>query len=223
LDEVRNHFPPQELQIFDVGIGTGESINKKVTRLVQSGYMPHVRGIDPHIRLDTVKKNVSVPLEVYPMRFEDYTSEQTFHVVNATQSLYYLEGLEASLQKMVSMLQTNGLLLITVWSQACVLYRIHTAVFGKETSVVTAEDVLDELLKNRDVHTIRTVLCEAGVNLQQWSESPTMTNAALEIIARKVKHNINDEIRKQKLLTVLKGRATTEKRVNLMIIVEKQV
>lgn len=221
IDEVCKKFSQKSLSLLDIGVGSGESINKKLLQLAKCEYKVQLTGIDPHLSNVELAHNLLSNADLYRIRFEDYVPTKVFDVVNATQSLYYLDNLDESLQKMIKIVNRGGLIILTLWSESCIVYRLHNMIFGDKKRPITAEVASDLLLKSKELRDIKLIRFDGWVNLAKWKDSPEMLNAALIVISRQSKGFHITKSAKQKLLECISERPPLDIRTNILIFATK--
>lgn len=223
VEEICKHFPNRILSIFDVGVGSGESMSKRLLLFQERGYDIYLTGVDPNLSRTQQGfiEGVAPGAELIVVRFEDYVPTRTFDVVNATQSIYYLENPVEALRKMINMTNTGGLIVITLWSESCVLYQMHNTIFGSNTRVATAESIYDLLLSSNGLHNIRMIKFNGRVYLDQWKSRPDLLNAAVKIIARKPLDPQMLQFASSQLVKDLNTRPPAATRTNMVILASK--
>ncbi|GCE14948.1 class I SAM-dependent methyltransferase [Tengunoibacter tsumagoiensis] len=221
VDEVRNHFIPQPLRILDIGIGTGESIQKRLLQLSWNGYSADLHGLDPNLCVETVTRHVYDDAHLYKTRFEEATFSQTFDVVNASQSIYYMQNIPAMLRKMTQLVQPGGMVTITLWSQHCSLYQLQRTVFGAGATLVTAEQVAEQLVQQHLLRDVKLVSCKGQLNLSRLRASEQGLDAILTIISRKFGDVFLIPQYRAKLEKALLSLPDVAPRINYMLVGQK--
>lgn len=178
-------FRPQQLNILDVGCGSGKLLHSLATRLRPLGYSVIGTGLDldgSNFRYD------SKELRLVEGDFLKFSANVTFDVVLVVQSLYYL-GPPMDVLKRLSTLCNphNGLVVVVLWSKECMLYKIGSQFRSlNKQPTIFAEELLQEitaLLPSRAV-SARKIHC--AVDLSKWLKYPRTGKAAMRIISRMV-------------------------------------
>ena len=224
VQEVAQQFPLiRRLDVCDIGIGNGESINKKLVALHQKGYDIHLSGIDPYLHIDALAMNISASICVnaYKTTFEAYPVSQRFDIANATHSLYYVQNQEHCISKLINMLNERGLLLITLWSESCVLYKLHRKIYEHSRNTINGEIVYDLLSQYSEITDIKMLESETGIDISQWKTSMEMINAALLIISRNIGEIDIDAEKRETLLRTIHSLPDVVTRRNIMLVARK--
>ena len=171
---------------LDIGIGSGaRSIQPFIDCLVAGGNTVRVIGIDPDATEPSHEHANGRSIDIINERFEDYTPGELFDVINADQSLYYLEDLDLQLRRIAAALEPGGCFFATCWSDDCVLYRLHTSLFGDGADSLTGERLIARLQHLGLFDNIESERFEATVDLASVKESQERLCAAVHVIARR--------------------------------------
>lgn len=184
LTAITNHSVPSDLCLLDVGIGEGNAILKVVSHLSERGYVARLTGVDLHIspQLRAAAPSFSSLLQLDYLK---YCPSAPFDVVIATQSLYYLGDIKHSLPLLLHHTATSGVLIITVWSNRCVLFDLHSRfACSKVGLAICSESVASELHRLDSSATIALVRSAGTVNIGKWRESDASRLAAYRILSR---------------------------------------
>lgn len=172
------------MSILDVGIGTGDSIRKRVAELLERGYDIDLVGVDPQAPTRSFDFALPVPVESFRIPFEKFVSNRFFDVVNATQSLYYLDDWRASISKMLGLTKIGGVAAITIWSERCVLCDLHKAIIPEGHSVITGELIQEWMEDSGITQNIQVLEHEGLVDTRLWLQSSETLEAAARVISR---------------------------------------
>ncbi len=184
LTAITNHSVPSDLCLLDVGIGEGNAILKVVRRLSEIGYVAHLTGVDLHIspQLREAAPSLSSLLQLDYLK---YCPSAPFDVVIATQSLYYLDDIKHSLPLLLHHTAPSGVLILTVWSNRCVLFDLYSRfVCSKNGPAICSEFVARELHRLDSSASIELVRSVGTVNIGKWRESDAIRIAAYRILSR---------------------------------------
>jgi SAM-dependent methyltransferase len=195
VDLVASSFEKRSLSILDVGSGSGESILKKAADLDAVGYSIELTMLD--LFPPSLPRDCRYPVTVEIMPFEEYCAAERFDVVNSTQSIYYFEDLAGTLEKMFRLVAENGLLMLTLWSESCILHKIYRAVFNQDKiEVVTAESIIPYLQSIAGPENVGVSYFDGKVDIGSWLESEDLLIAAATVVSRRgsAEHLLPNEI-----------------------------
>lgn len=220
---VAKSLDQRAIKVLDVGIGDGDSITKKLILLRQIGFEPVLTGID--LSIDSVSdiSDVHVALEHVNLicsSLETYNPGTMYDVVNASQSLYYSNDIEASLTKCIALTSPGRVIVITLWSDTCALYKIAYECANDTENLITAEMVASLLRARTDVESTQLYIFNGIVKLSEWNTT-ALLDAATSILTRDALEIISDQKRRDKLISVLHNLQPVEPRINGIIIAKR--
>jgi SAM-dependent methyltransferase len=210
------------LEILDIGIGDCASISRRCDILLANSISVRLTGVDPV--LPDLADCVNPPIDSVLIRahFEAYRPTGKFDVVNATHVLYYLTDILGALRRIVSMTKPGGLVVLTVWSQECVLCKLFKECFSEASSdVLTAERVSTQLADVAGIGDVQILRGYGGIDLASWASDDSYLDAGVKVISR---GNVNSSVtpaQQLRLRTALRGYASVEQRVNGVVIGRK--
>lgn len=210
------------ISVLDIGAGDCDSISRRCALLLQNSITVHLTGIDPCLPgpADRVKPPAgSVLINTF---FEDYRPSGDFDVVNATHALYYLSDIPSALLRIVSMAKPGGLVVLTVWTQDCILSKLFRDCFSSAPAdVLTAETVLRELDTICEIEDAQLLRSFGDIDLGLWASDDKHLDAAVRVISRGHVHSEVTPAQRMRLKSALRRYAPVEKRVNGIVVGRK--
>lgn len=211
--QIDQHFDKQVLSLLDVGTGDGSFLSKIIALLSIRRISVDVTGVDPS-SADATKFEELLPGAAYMCeRFEDYAANRLFDVVLAVHSLYYLDDQESSLQKMVSLLRENGMLVLVLWSRECDLWRLRRDLWGEALAATTAEDALRMIRSLDSVSRTSISFFEGSVDFGSWKD-PRVLSDGLQVISRDIPYPYGKHRLMETSISYLSGYPEMGRRVN---------
>jgi SAM-dependent methyltransferase len=179
-DAIVRRFPGRtDIRVLDVGVGDGSYIAKVSGLARVAGLQLQVLGIDP---LLTERKKLGQSIECLPVSLEEFPISQEYDVIHARHSLYYSADLDLALMKLCSGVRQGGMIVASLWSSRCDLYRLHREITHRQPGV-TAEDVLNSIGTVCRPGDVRITYCSGVVEVAAW-RSPGLIPAAYRIVSR---------------------------------------
>jgi ubiquinone/menaquinone biosynthesis C-methylase UbiE len=223
IDGIEKNSNTNNIALLDVGIGKGKFLKKVITTLKDRGFNFRIWGVDP------VKERLSVARRVFPganlfnKKFEEFKTKEKFDVINLTQSFYYLKNKEQMLEKISSMLNEGGVLIITLWSKNDDLCKLNNLLFGKGNIYnYSSEEALNLVRKNKSFSKADIKYFKGKVNFGLWKEQDQNLEGGLNVLARKKISQVDLPSMKTKLIKELKGFNEIGNRINGVVIAKKK-
>lgn len=112
---------------LEVGVGDGANV-EFLLGILGEGKKFKLDVIDPQINEHDLR--LSFKHRFLRISFEEFSEECVYDVINCRQSAYYFYDGEQSIYKLKKLLGPSGILAITVWTESCLLYRLHAHIAG---------------------------------------------------------------------------------------------
>ncbi len=196
LDAIRTSFEPGVLSFLDVGCADGLFTRRAKDLLNLAGTNLSITAIDPlsAAALSTARQ---IPHDVvYRTRFEDFSTEAKFDVINVRHSLYYLRDPMSQVARMTDLLKPGGLLAFTLWGRDCDLYRVYLATRSELANGVsyamTSEDLEAALKRNSSLRDIGCRLSTGKINLSAWRGSEDVLRSIYIVLRRQLNLPVSD-------------------------------
>jgi SAM-dependent methyltransferase len=181
LERVR-HRP--HLDWLDIGVGRdGSTLKCFVERCRSHGQTMAIIGIDPDA-CAAHWHDGGVQWSLVRSRFQDWAPTLQFDIVNADQSLYYLDDLAFELHRAIAALKPGGLFIATCWSRHDALHAIRERLFPETSSDLVGEDLVDMLRLCPELDDIEVAEFRTEVRIAAWRADPRFLEPAVRVIAR---------------------------------------
>jgi ubiquinone/menaquinone biosynthesis C-methylase UbiE len=218
---IDGHFKNKKsIGILDVGIGDGDSLNR-ILKNIEPAREFHITAVDP-VLADSMQAQRTFPkAKCIADSFDNYHTDEVFDVVHVRQSLYYLDKKESALEKMLQLVASGGLLLITHWSSNDIFCRLHNTLFPGSKINITGENIVEFITHRHPGIKIDVIQFDGEVDINSWRATSKMREAVLTIISREEIHNTEMRTHTARFRHLLEGLNPTERRSNLVIFVMK--
>lgn len=222
-DAIAEFIPKRRIQLLDVGIGEGQATFQAVDSLLSRGWVVHLTGIDLHIP-QRIWKYSTASTSLLEADFLSLPATETFDAVIATQSLYYLGNIDAALKKLIAHTVSDGCLLVTAWTNNCILHDLHSYVVQvPELLCLTAEDIAEKLrnmVGDAHITIVRTV---GQVDVGKIAGSETLCKAAYRILSRSEEYAESDMASYVRFKSHLKHLSEHMVRENATVVFQRAV
>lgn len=181
---ITSYASVRHLRILDVGIGEGHAAFQLVHLLSDKGFSVHMTGVDRYVSPEARAK-AGANIDLWEGDFSSFPTNDGYDAVVATQSLYYLGDTEMALKRLLELTKGCGALIITTWTERCILQKLHN-LFSKSTESQTIHteyiaDFLHKLVQNASIRVVRTT---GMVDISRWLASEDICQAAFRILSR---------------------------------------
>lgn len=213
---VKKRFPEGgDITILDVGGGDGTSL-KKMINILGKDYKFTITIVEP-LRNNTT----TIGATVSKTKFEKFKNNQKYDIVIFKHVLYYFSDLSATLQKASDCLKNDGLLLVTIWSDDCILKELHNKLLSRSRNTLDIASIKKawKLIIPKSRHSIYE--CKSKINVKMWKDSEKVRRAVLKIISRKVLSPTQENLLVKKLSALISKLNNTVKRSNTIIKLQK--
>jgi SAM-dependent methyltransferase len=201
---------------LDIGIGRdGSSVAPFVKYCSARGQTVAITGVDPDAEpVGTV--DGAIRWTLVRNWFHLWTPTGTFDLVNADQSLYYMEDLGAETRRIISAMKPRGLLIATCWLRDDTLHRIRQGLFADAKSDLVGENLEQMLRAQLSLELVDRAEFRTQVDLTSCLEDDRRLRAAIRVIARGVVFN-DMETRMRKAAEILRDLPALAPRLNLAL------
>lgn len=149
-------------------------------------------------------------------RFEDWVADSAFHVINADQSLYYMDNLSTQVGRVADLLHVGGFFIATCWSKEDTLHQIRVRLFHDRSGDLVGEQLIPDIASCGRLELIEQSVFRTQVDLGMWRQSRELLEAAVRIIARQeVRGKMEEYV--ERLSQILEGFPSRVPRVNVAI------
>ncbi len=177
---------------LDIGIGRdGSSVAAFADHCRARGQTMAITGVDPDaVPGDT--RDSAVRCTIVRTPFEMWTPTTSFDVINADQSLYYLQDLPAEIERMIAALRPGGLLIATCWLRDDTLHRIRQRLFSEVPTDLVGEGLQQALEARGELEMVERAVFETQVDVGSFLSDASRLEAAIRVISRGVPIPVSD-------------------------------
>jgi SAM-dependent methyltransferase len=208
------------LDWLDIGVGRdGRALRPFVAFCRSRGQTLAITGIDPDAAAGEWSEE-GVRWTLVRGAFQAWCGNGRFDIVNADQSLYYLEDLDVQLGRMAAALEPGGLFVATCWSRDDALHRLRERLFSDAPAALVGEALVERLQAMPQFGPVSRAEFRTEVDLQAWRADPSLLEAAVRVIARAAPC-VDLAQRVKTLSTLLDGLGPVGERINLALCVQR--
>lgn len=142
---LQNILDTTPLRYLDIGCGYGYK-TQSIIDSVKQNHCIHTTALDPSAELLSIFKDQSTNknIELVCSTWEDYQSENTFHLITSIHTFYYITDWKSAINKMLRLLDEKGAICIAIRSndQVC---QFKNHFFKKLDGINKKEHDFDEL------------------------------------------------------------------------------
>lgn len=201
------------LDWLDIGVGRdGRSVRPFAEHCQKRGQSLSITGIDPDADPGEWSEGAT-RWRLIRTTFQAWKASERFDVINADQSLYYLD-LESAPQRMVTLLKPGGLLIATCWSRADALQQLRKHIFTD--AALVAEDLLERLRAHPELESFTSEVHRSTVHFDAWRTNPGLLNPAIRVIARSAPLEAIEQ-RVRALAEILPTLPSVDERINIVL------
>ena len=169
---------------LDIGIGNNESSIAPFAEYCRArGQSLAITGVDPDV-IAGGRTDGAVQWTLVKVQYEQWTPTHPFDLINADQSLYYIQDLPAEIGRIVAALKPGGLLIATSWLQDDTLHRVRQRLFPHAPTDLFGEALQQALVDRCELEFVERAVFETQVDLSSFVDDKRRLEAAVRIIAR---------------------------------------
>jgi SAM-dependent methyltransferase len=173
------------LDWLDIGVGRdGGALKLFVHRCRSHRQTLAITGVDPDASAGDWRDD-GVHWSLVRSRFQDWPLTTRFDIVDADQSLYYLEDLTFQLRRAISALKPGGLFIATCWSRDDALHGIRERLFPEASGALVAEDLVEMLRACPELERLEVAVFRTRIRIDAWRADPRFLEPAVRVIARR--------------------------------------
>lgn len=216
-------LPRRDVSWLEVGAGDGNNLKFLLERLCKDRRIEAL-AVDPDVGFSSIETERFV-IRAQKARIEDVaTSQEVFDFIHVRHSAYYFQEPDALLRRLFEALKPTGAMCLTIWSERCILYKLHGAV--RAATDQRSENILTAA---RIIEIARAFGCsvcvhgsESAYNTEAFSQAREVALSLVRLAARGISLDGLSQAHQLRLLNDIVRSDPDRVRSNFTVVIVRQ-